>query len=196
MESLIFLAVFILAILLLSYLAKQLFLRGRMDRDGYWVFNLSRTAEVSLILLYIAWAVGGFYGTITRNPAWYEWIIPVVFSLYLLGKAFSVYASRNNLFRLKGNTMEYAILDSNEHKTGVIEIDSYYFYQEQSDSLQFHRKQGWFLRLNGKQAEQEVTQTFDLDNLNMGNYRKALERAFHENEIRSDWRIKVEPSTS
>jgi len=195
MESLIFLAVFILALLLLSYLAKRIFFRGRMDRDGYWVFNLSRTAEVSLILLYIAWAVGGFYGIVTRNPAWYEWIIPVVFSLYLLGKAFSVYASRNNWFRLKGNTMEYAILDSNEHKTGVIEIDSYYFYQEQTESLQFYKNQGWFLRVNGTQGDQKVTQTFDLANLNMGNYKNALEHRFNANGIRSDWRIQSEEST-
>ena len=169
----IFLFVLILTVYLsVSFIAKKLFCKGYIDNKNWIVFNLSIYIELILTLIYLLIPCVDIYTLATTLPLWYEWILPVLFIFYFLGKAIMVFSARNNFIKIKDHQLEF----KENKETGLISISSYKFSYGESDAF----GKGWILELKGKKENNEVLKKFDLKTMNLNNFKKSIQKTFEK----------------
>lgn len=180
LSNLLWVLAFIVAYIFLSYVWRLIFCRGRKDREGWMIFNLSIFAELFLICLFLA--VPGFdiYFLIQDPPVWYEWIVPIIFSLYFLAKGFFVFQARNCYIHVKGNLVRYQTPDSD----GEFIAESYDLYYGESEVPALYGKShGWNLSMKTTEHGKGKSHYFDLKEMNLNGFKSSLEKVLMESGI-------------
>jgi len=169
---LIFLGV-LAAYFLIQFLFSKLFYNGRLDKNKWQVFNLSIYAEIGLTILYLFFGIYSIIELIINLPKWYEWILPILWSIIFLIKGLTIFHNRNNYLMFKNRDLKYKI--TNEE--GNFSIDSYKFLKKKSDAVSLS-SEGWFLNLKGSESKKNEIE-FDLKNYNLEGFKNGIEKYFN-----------------
>jgi len=164
----------ILAMILISWLWKILFCRGKKMDDGSVLFNLSSTAEWIIILVLSAISLATLYYLFTEQPVWYEWILPCIYSLLFIGRIFEIKSNMRDSITINGNTIFW----SNSGNIHECQIANYKFDLEKSEALNsslIGTNLGWHLKINDTNGKNH---SLDLKTMNLNGHKKAMEQAF------------------
>jgi hypothetical protein len=173
-----------LAIFLIqNYVIKPIFYSGRVDNQGIKTFNLSLFAEIFLTIFYVSLAACNIYFLATNLPIWYEWIWPILFFMYFLLQGVTIFRRRNNFIKVRNNIFQYNLSSEGENVAGEVQLTSFSFYKNDSDGIRLTRHQKWFLQIKGFKEEKMITLIFDLYDLNLDGYKKALEKTLIQNGV-------------
>jgi uncharacterized protein YacL len=135
-------------------------------------FNLSRLAEIILILIFLLLAVLMGYGIYTSSAPWYGYIIPVLVLLVQFGSVFQVWSNRNDFIRLNGNSLAF----KNNEKEGVIEFTELKLEQRKTEAVEFKISgdaSGPFLIILDHHDQEHA---FDLKMMNLAGHVRSLRK--------------------
>ena len=133
-------------------------------------FNLSRLAEIVLILIFLLLAVLMGYGIYTSSAPWYGYIIPVIVLFVQFASVFQVWSNRNDFIRIKDNLIAFKDND----KEGSIEFKYLEIEERKTEALEFKMSgeaTGPFLVVTDTQNQER---TFDLKMMNLNGHVRAI----------------------
>ena len=169
---------FVIAYFVISILFNALFYKGRRDKNNWQVFNLSSYAELGLTCLFLTLGIYEIVNLINSLPIWYQWIIPILWCLYLFNKSLFIFRNRNNYLMFQNQNLKY----KTRKKHGNFFIDSYKFLKKESASISYN--DSWFLFLKGHRSNDKKNDLeFDLKNLNLEGYKNAIEKYFNSIDL-------------
>lgn len=167
------LIVIVASVIGLKLLWRLLFCRAKQTANGV-VFNLSRLAEVLLILFFFVMTALIGYGIYTSEVPWYGYIIPTIVLLVQLGDVYQVWSNRNDFICINGNKLQYKD-NANE---GFIEFASLKIEERKTEAFEFKMSgeaMGPFLVVTDIQNQEHA---FDLKMMNLNGHESAIKTYF------------------
>ena len=135
-------------------------------------FNLSRLAEIVLILIFLLLAVLMGYGIYTSSAPWYGYIIPVIVLFVQFANVFQVCSNRNDFIRIKDNLLAFKDND----KEGSIEFKYLEIEKRKTEALEFKMSgdaTGPFLIAIDQQNKEHA---FDLKMMNLNGHVRSIKK--------------------
>jgi hypothetical protein len=166
---------------LIQLAGKKIFCRGRMDHDGWMTFNLSKTAEITLLVSYTAFSLLNLYYLLTETPIWYNWIIPVFVTIYFISQISTIYSAMNYFIKINGNQLTFRRGTESEHQ-GEITISTWKFRDKKSDSI--IGGYDWLLEIRSQSNDQWTTIEFNLNEMNLNGFKDSIEAHLKEKGIK------------
>ena len=157
---------------------KKIFNNGRVDQEGWMVFNLSIFAEMLIVFIYLSAGIGGAVLLFISKVVWYGWIMQIMWILYFFIKGILVYVNRNNYIRIKGNELQY----QNVTKSGSLQVDSFNFQTKSSNALSIGSSSGWFLELRSDKRKKPIE--LDLRDMNMNGFKGVIQKCLLDSNIK------------
>lgn len=159
------------SVICLKLLWRLIFCRARQTINGV-EFNLSRTAEIILMLFFLLMVVLVGYGIYTSSAPWYGYIIPVIVLFVQFANVFQVWSNRNDFIRLNGNSLAFK---DNENE-GIVEFNSLEIEERKTEALEFKmsgQATGPFLIVIDTQNKEH---TFDLKMMNLAGHVRSIKK--------------------
>jgi hypothetical protein len=155
----------------LKMLWRLLFCRAKHTSNGV-EFNLSRSAEIVLMLFFLLMAILMGYGIYTSSPPWYGYIIPAFVLFVQFANVFQVWSNRNDFLRIKDNLIAFK---DNENE-GSIEFISLAIEERKTEALEFKMSgeaTGPFLVVTDTQNQEHA---FDLKMMNLNGHVRSIKK--------------------
>jgi len=155
----------------LKLLWRIVFCRAKHTSNGV-EFNLSRTAEIILMLLFLLMVGLVGYGIYTSSAPWYGYIIPVIVLFVQFANVFQVWSNRHDFIRLNGNSLAFK---DNENE-GSIEFKSLASEERKTEALEFKMSgdaTGPFLIVTDTHYQ---VHAFDLKMMNIAGHVRSLRK--------------------
>lgn len=159
------------SVIFLKLLWRLIFCRARQTINGV-EFNLSRTAEIILMLFFLLMVVFVGYGIYTSSAPWYGYIIPVIVLFVQFTNVFQVWSNRNDFIRLNGNSLAFK---DNENE-GSVEFNSLEIEERKTEAIEFKmsgQATGPFLIVIDTQNKEH---TFDLKMMNLAGHVRSIKK--------------------
>ena len=153
----------------LKMLWRLLFCRAKKSTNGI-EFNLSRVAEIVLMLFFLLMAILMGYGIFTSNAPWYGYIIPVIVLFVQFASVLQVWSNRNDFIHLNGNSLAF----KDNEKEGSIEFKSIRIEDRKTEAFEFKMSgepTGPFLVVTDTQSQEHA---FDLKMMNLNGHVRAI----------------------
>jgi hypothetical protein len=155
----------------LKMLWRLLFCRAKKSANGI-EFNLSRVAEIVLMLFFLLMAILMAYGIYTSNAPWYGYIIPVIVLFVQFASVLQVWSNRNDFIYLNGNSLAF----KDNEKEGSIEFKSISIEERKTEAFEFKMSgdaTGPFLIAIDQQNKEHA---FDLKMMNLNGHVRSIKK--------------------
>lgn len=155
----------------LKLLWRIVFCRAKHTSNGV-EFNLSRTAEIVLMLFFILMVSLMSYGIYTSSAPWYGYVIPVLVLFVQFASVFQVWSNRNDFIYLNGNSLAY----KDNEKVGSIDFKSISIEERKTEAFEFKMSgeaTGPFLIVTDTQNQEHA---FDLKMMNLNGHVRAIKK--------------------
>jgi hypothetical protein len=157
------------SIICLKLLWRIIFCRAKQTEKGV-EFNLSRFAEIVLMLFFVLMAILMGYGIYTSSSPWYGYIFPIIVLFVQFASVIQVWSNRNDFIRIKDNIISF----KDNGKEGSIEFKSLGIEERKTEAFEFKMSgdaTGPFLIAIDQQNQEHA---FDLKMMNLNGHVHAL----------------------
>ena len=155
----------------LKMLWRLLFCRAKKSANGI-EFNLSRVAEIVLMLFFLLMAILMGYGIYNSIAPWYGYIIPVIVLFVQFASVLQVWSNRNDFINLNGNSLAF----KDNEKEGSIEFKSVRIEERTTEAFEFKMSgepTGPFLVVTDTQNQEHA---FDLKIMNLAGHVRSIKK--------------------